>query len=54
MEEEEKRLRKLVAISAASQALKYKERFPKASEGEVLQHISNTVEDIISKVDEPI
>ena len=54
MEEEEKRVRKMIAISAASKAIRYKEENPKSSEEEVIQHVTDNVDEIIDKVDEPL
>lgn len=48
--EEEKRL-KMAAISGASRALRYKEENPRASEQEVIQHISDSLSDIIDRID---
>lgn len=54
MEEEETRLRKMIAISAAAKAIRYKEKNPHASEQEVVQHITDNVEEIIEKIDDPL
>ena len=54
MEEEEKRVRKMIAISAAAKAIRYKEKNPKASEEEVIQHVTDNADEIIDKVDEPL
>jgi len=54
MEEEEKRVRKMIAISASAKAIRFKEKNPKASEEEVIQYITNNVDEIIDKVDEPL
>ena len=52
MNEEEKEARKLIAISAASRAFQYMERFPNATENEVMQHVTNNVDDILDKIDD--
>jgi len=54
MEDEEKRVKKMIAISAAAKAVRYKEKFPKASEEEVIQHISDNADEIIEKIDDPL
>jgi hypothetical protein len=42
---------KLIAISAASRALLYKERNPKATFEEIMQKITDDAGDIVKKVD---
>jgi hypothetical protein len=53
-EEEEKRVRKMIAISAAAKAIRYKEKNPSASEQDVIQYVTDNVDDILEKVDEPL
>ena len=53
MENEEERVKKMIAISAAAKAIRYKEKNPKASEEEVIQHITNNVDEILENIDEP-
>jgi len=54
MEDEEKRVKKMIAISAASKAIRFKEKNPMATEEEVIQHVTENVDSIIEKVDDPL
>ena len=49
--EEEKRL-KMAIISGAAHALTFKEENPKASEEEVLRHVTKEAKNILEKIDE--
>lgn len=53
MEEENKKL-KIAAISGAAHALKYKEKNPRATEQEIMQHITDNAEEILEKIDEEL
>ena len=54
MDKEEITVRKMIAISAAAKAIRYKEKNPKASEEEVIRYITNNVDEILENVDEPL
>jgi len=43
---------KLAVIAGASSALKYKDKHPRATEQEVLQHIADSSNEIISKIED--
>lgn len=49
---EEKYKLKMAVISGASHAIKFKERKPRATESEVLQHITDQIDEILKKIDE--
>ena len=51
MDEETGRLR-MAVIAGAAQAVKYKDKFPKASEEEVIQDITDRASEIIEEIDE--
>ena len=51
MENEDKRLT-MALISGASHAIKYKEKNPRATEDEIIQHITKEAKDILEKIDE--
>ena len=51
MVKDEKRI-KIAVIAGASSALKYKERNPRATEQEILQHITSEANLILSKIDD--
>ena len=53
MKDEQKRL-KMAVIAGASHALKFKEKNWKASEDEVIRHVSERVEEILEKIDDPL
>jgi hypothetical protein len=44
----------MAAISGASHALKYKQQNPNASESEILQYISQDMDEILDKMDEEL
>ena len=48
----EKKRIELAVIAGASQALKYKERNPRATDQEILQHVTKEVKNVINKIDE--
>lgn len=50
MEEEGKRI-KLAVIAGASRAIQFKEKNPRATEQEVIQHVSDNLINILEKVD---
>jgi|LWDU01.1.fsa_nt_gi archaellum component FlaC len=51
MEEEFDKL-KMAVISGAANAIKFKERNPRALESEIMQYISTNVEEILEKIDD--
>ncbi len=51
--EENHRL-KMAIISGASHALEYKEKNPRASTEEIIQHITENAEEIVENIDEEI
>jgi len=53
MEDEIKKI-KMAIISGASHAIRYKEENPRASESEVIQHVSNKAGEILGKLDEEL
>lgn len=53
MEEEEKRL-KMAIIAGAAHAARYMERYPRADEQDVIKHITENVQDILRKIDNPL
>lgn len=53
MENEDKKL-KMAVISGASRAVRFKEENPRASEGEVIQHVTDNVKKILEKIDEDL
>ena len=53
MEDEEKRLR-MAIIAGASHAVRFKEKNWRASEQEVIQHVTDNVKEILEKIDDPL
>ena len=53
MKYDEKRI-KVAIISGASHAIRYKEKHPRATEEEVIQHISKKAGEIMDKIDEDL
>ena len=53
MEEEEKRLR-MAIIAGAAEAARFKEKNWKATEPEVIQHVTERVKEILEKIDDPL
>ena len=53
MEEEDQKL-KMAAISGAAHALRYKGKNPKATEQEIIQHITENADEILKKIDEEL
>ena len=53
MNDEEKRLR-MAIIAGASHALKFKEKNWRATEDEVVRHVSENVKEILGKIDNPL
>lgn len=53
MESEEKRLR-MAIIAGAAEAARYLKKDWKASEEEVIQHVTDNVKDILEKIDDPL
>ena len=47
---EEKRI-KLAVVAGASEALKYKEKNPRATEQEIIQNLTNRMSEIVRKLD---
>ena len=54
MEPDKERKLKMALISGAAHAFKYKEKHPKATEQEVIQHLTRDAESILEKIDEEI
>jgi len=50
--DEERNTLKLIAISGAAHAIRYKEENPRAHESEVIQHVTDKVDDILAKIKE--
>lgn len=50
MEEEERKIR-IAVIAGASRAARFKEENPNATEDQVVQHVTENVTNIISKID---
>lgn len=53
MNDEVKRLR-MAVIAGAAKAARYKEKNPRASESEIIQHITENAEEIIENIDDPL
>ena len=53
MEDEEKRLQ-MAVIAGAAHAARFKEKNWKASEQEVIQHVTDNVKEILEKIDNPL
>ena len=53
MEQDKKRL-KMAIISGASHAIRFKEKSPRASEDEVIRHVTKEVDNILEKIDEDL
>lgn len=53
MKDEQKRL-KMAIIAGASHALKFKEKNWRATEDEVIRHVSENVGEILEKIDDPL
>lgn len=51
--EEDKRL-KMAIISGAAHAMRFKEKNPRASEEEVIKHVSDNTNEILEKIDEDL
>ena len=49
---DKERKTKMAVIAGASEALNYQARHPRATESEILQHVSKRVREIIGKIDE--
>lgn len=45
---------KMAIIAGASYAIRYKEKHPRATEDEVIQHIAGKVKEILQKIDNPL
>jgi hypothetical protein len=50
-EEEKTKTARMAVIAGAASALRYKEKNPRATEQEVLQHVTNNADDIIDRID---
>jgi hypothetical protein len=46
-------IKKMIAISAAAEAARFKETNPNATEEQIIKHVTENVEEIIRKVDDP-
>jgi acetone carboxylase gamma subunit len=53
MKDEDKRL-KMAIIAGASHAIKFKEKNWRATEDEVVRHVSENVREILEKIDNPL
>ena len=53
MEDEEKRLH-MAIIAGAAKAIRYKEENPRATEQEVVQHVTENSKEILKKIDNPL
>jgi len=51
MEIEDRRL-KMAVIAGAANALRFKDKKPRATEQEVIQHLTENIDEIIQKIDE--
>jgi hypothetical protein len=51
--EENKRLH-MAVIAGAAQAIRFREENPNSSEEKVIQHVTEKVEEILEKIDDPI
>ena len=51
---EEKRRVKMAAIAGANCAVKYLEENPRAHSTEVLQHVSESLNEILANIDNPL
>jgi hypothetical protein len=49
--EEKTSIARMAVIAGAASALRYKEKNPRASEQEVIQHVTNNAEDILERID---
>ena len=47
----EEKILRLAVIVGASEALNYKERNPRATESEILQHVSKKTRELVGKID---
>ena len=54
MDEQEEKRMKMAIIAGASHALKFKEQKWKATEEEVIQHVTSKVQDILDKIDKEL
>ena len=46
----EEEVLKMAIIAGAASAIKYKEKKPMASEGEIMRHISKNIREILEKI----
>jgi len=53
MEDEEKRLR-MAIIAGASEAARFKNRNWRATEEEVIQHVTDNANNILKEIDDPL
>ena len=51
--EDQKRIR-MAVIAGAAHATKFKEKNWKATEAEIIQHVSDSVDEILEKIDNPL
>jgi hypothetical protein len=49
--EEDKKGIKMAIISGAAHAIRYKEKHPRATESDVIQHVTDEVENILEKIE---
>ena len=50
-EEEKTKTARMAVIAGAASALRFKEKNPRATEQEIIQHVTNNAEDIINRID---
>ncbi len=53
MQDEEKRLR-MAVIAGAAHAARFKSKNPRATEEQVIQHVTEKAKEIIEKIDDPL
>ena len=53
MEDEERRLH-MAIIAGAVKAVEYKEKKPRATREEIIQHITNMSKEILENIDDPL
>jgi len=49
--EEKTKTTRMALIAGAASALRYKDKHPRATEQEIIQHVTNNADDIIDKID---
>lgn len=49
--EEKTSIARMAVIAGAASALRYQEKNPRASEQDIIQHVTNNAEDILERID---